>query len=260
MRGYDGGMTENSDAIQTRLLELSPEDLHPEDLQRRLLQAVRRGASMEDIANLKESDVATPEAAIQALMDGNARFFGGQARRPDIGANERRAQIIGQTPYAAVLACSDSRVPVELVFDQGLGQLFVVRVAGNVVGESGLGTLEYAIRHLDVHLVMVMGHEGCGAVAAALLPEEKIAEEPEHLQSLIRRIQPSVENLPAIRDKKARMREAVINNVRQQVALLRRQTVIQEAEASGKIRVIGGYYEIGSGAVDFLVDEEDLAV
>ncbi|GAQ19980.1 carbonic anhydrase [Deinococcus grandis] len=228
------------------------------DLERRILDAIRRGASMEDIADIKESDVATPDAAIQSLKDGNARFFSGQATRPEMSANERRAQIMGQTPYAAILACSDSRVPVELVFDQGLGQLFVVRVAGNVVGEAGLGTLEYAIRHLDVHLVVVMGHEACGAVAAALLPEERVAEEPHHLQNLIRRIQPSLQAMPAIRDKKARMREAVLNNVRYQVSLLRDEPVIREAEAAGQIRVIGAYYEIGSGAVDFLVDEEDL--
>lgn len=232
----------------------------PVDLQRRLLDAIRRGASMEEIADLKNSDVDGPDAAIQALMDGNARFFSGNASRPELGANERRAQIIGQTPFAAVLACSDSRVPVELVFDQGLGQLFVVRVAGNVVGESGLGTLEYAIKHLDVHLVVVMGHEGCGAVAAALRQPEMNAGEPPHLQRIIGKILPSVENLPPIRDKKARMREAVLNNVRYQVNVLRQQDVIREAEARGQIRVIGGFYEIGSGAVDFLVDEEDLRV
>lgn len=230
------------------------------DLERRIIDAVRRGASMQDIADLKESDVANPEDAIQALKDGNSRFFGGTAGRPEIGANERRAQIMGQTPYAAILACSDSRVPVELVFDQGLGQLFVVRLAGNVVGESALGTLEYAIRHLDVHLVMVMGHEGCGAVAASLLSDEKISEEPAHLQTIIKRIKPSVKNMPIIRDKKARMREAVMNNIRYQVSLLREEEVIKQAEASGSIRVIGGYYEIGSGAVDFLIEEEDLKV
>ncbi|MBZ9750494.1 carbonic anhydrase [Deinococcus sp. HMF7604] len=230
------------------------------DLERRILDAIRRGASMADIADLKESDVATPDAAIQALKDGNARFFSGQATRPEMSANERRAQIMGQTPYAAVLACSDSRVPVELVFDQGLGQLFVVRVAGHVVGEAGLGTLEYAVRHLDVHLIVVMGHEACGAVAAALLPETRVAQEPAHLQNLIRCIQPALVGMPTIRDKKARMREAVLNNVRYQVHLLRQEPVIQAAEASGQIRVIGAYYEIGSGAVDFLTEEEDLQV
>ncbi|WP_291426809.1 carbonic anhydrase [Deinococcus sp.] len=233
-------------------------ELLPGELKRRVLDAIRRGASMQDIADLKNADVSTPEDAIRALQDGNARFFSGEAGRPELGANERRAQIMGQTPFAAILACSDSRVPVELVFDQGFGQLFVVRVAGNVVGESGLGTLEYAIRHLDVHLIVVMGHEGCGAVASALLSPEQIALEPENLQKIIARIRPSVERLPPIRDKKARMREAVINNVRRQVNILREQKVIMEAEASGQIRVIGGFYEIGSGAVDFLIEPEDL--
>ncbi|BDP42659.1 carbonic anhydrase [Deinococcus aetherius] len=228
------------------------------DLERRVLAAIRRGASMADIAELRPARISTPEDAIQALQDGNARFFSGQATRPEVDANQRRSQIMGQTPFAAVLACSDSRVPVEIVFDQGLGDLFVVRVAGNVVGDVGLGTLEYATEHLDVHLVVVMGHEGCGAVAAAMLPEEQVSREPENLRNLIARIQPCVRSLPPIRDKKARMREAVINNVRYQVAALREQPVIQAAEARGQIRVIGAYYEIGSGAVDFLIEEEDL--
>lgn len=236
----------------------SDTELLPADLQRRILDAIRRGASMKDIADLKDSDVHNPDDAIQALKDGNARFFSGQATRPELGANERRAQIIGQTPFAAILACSDSRVPVELVFDQGFGQLFVVRVAGNVVGEAGLGTLEYAIKYLDVHVVMVMGHEGCGAVAAALRPPEVNAKEPAHLQRILGKITPSLEKLPPIRDKKARMREAVINNVRHQTNILRQQDVVREAERSGKIRVIAGFYEIGSGAVDFLTEPEDL--
>lgn len=232
--------------------------LPPGELKRRVLDAIRRGASMEDIADLKQSDISVPEEAIQALKDGNARFFSGEASRPELGANERRAQIMGQTPFAAILACSDSRVPVELVFDQGFGQLFVVRVAGNVVSEVGLGTLEYAIVHLDVHLVVVMGHEGCGAVTAAMLPPEELAKEPDSLRRLIEKIQPSVQNMPHIRDKKARMREAVLNNVRQQVYILRQQKVVKAAEESGQLRVIGGFYEIGSGGVDFLIDEEEL--
>ncbi|GGL66635.1 carbonic anhydrase [Deinococcus aerolatus] len=236
-----------------------PPALTTAQLERRILDAIRRGASMADIAALRHhTDIQTPAGAIAALKDGNARFFSGQSSRPELGVNERRAQIMGQTPYAAVLACSDSRVPVELVFDVGLGDLFVIRVAGNVVSEAGLGTLEYAIKHLDVHLVMVMGHEACGAVAAALLTPEQIAQEPENLQSIIHKITPSLEELPRIRDKKARMREAVLNNVRHQVHTLRQETIIRAAEASGQVQVIGGYYEIGSGAVDFLIDDEDL--
>lgn len=231
---------------------------HVSELERSILEAIKRGASMEDIAALKPSDIGSPEDAIEALKDGNARFFTNNSNRIDISAYERRAQIMGQTPFAAVLACSDSRVPVEIVFDQGLGQLFVVRVAGNVVGDSGLGTLEYAIKHLDVHLIMVMGHEGCGAVAAALLDDDKLKDEPSNLLGIIGKIRPSLAQMGNIRDKKARMREAVMNNIRHQISILRQQTVIKEAEKSGKIKVIGGYYEIGSGAVDFLVSEEEM--
>lgn len=252
-------MTENTSPSQGAS-QSEKKELSLQTLERRLLRAVRRGASMEDIAELRPNRVATPEEAIAALEEGNARFFSGQSRRPEISANERRAQIMGQTPFAAVLACSDSRVPVELVFDQGLGDLFVVRVAGNVVGEAGLGTLEYAIKHLKVHLILVLGHEGCGAVEAAMLPQGEIDAEPEHLRRLIGQIQPSVQGLPPIRDRKSRMREAVISNVRTQVHLLRQEKVIREAEASGHIRVIGGFYEIGSGAVDLLTEPEDLAL
>ncbi|WP_034355602.1 carbonic anhydrase [Deinococcus phoenicis] len=230
----------------------------PNELERRILDAVRRGASMQDIAELRPARMTSPEDAIGALKDGNARFFSGQATRPEADANQRRALIMGQTPFATVLACSDSRVPVEIVFDQGLGDLFVVRVAGNVVEGGVLGSLEYATEHLDVRLIVVMGHEGCGAVAAAMLPADQLAREPENLRHLITAIQPCVRDLPPIRDKKARMREAVLNNVRHQVAALRQQPVIQAAEARGQIRVIGAFYEIGSGAVDFLIEEEDL--
>ncbi len=233
-------------------------DTPPPEFESRILDAIRRGASMEDIAGIRPSRPGGPAEAIRALKEGNSRFFGGQSLRPDLGANERRAQIMGQTPFAVVLACSDSRVPVELVFDQGFGDLFVVRVAGNVMADSALGTVEYAIRHLKVQLIMVMGHEGCGAVQSAMFPEEVIAQEPPALQALIRLIQPALVGLPEIRDRKARMREAVLNNVRYQAAALRGQDTVRQAEASGQIRVIGGFYEIGSGAVDFLTEAEDL--
>ena len=245
------------------LLRLAPynrrmTDAPPPEFESRILDAIRRGASMQDIAGIRPSRVSSPGEAIRALKEGNSRFFGGQSVRPDLGANERRAQIMGQTPFAVVLACSDSRVPVELVFDQGFGDLFVVRVAGNVVGQEGLGTIEYAILHLNVQLIMVMGHEGCGAVQAAMMSPGEIAQEPAALQHLIAQIQPSLHGLPDIRDRKARMREAVLNNVRHQAAALRAQDTVRRAEEGGQIRVIGGFYEIGSGAVDFLTDDVDL--
>merc|ERR1712226_1692090 len=109
---------------------------------------------------------------------GNVRFWTGQATRPEKSAFERRALISKQFPSVAVLGCSDSRVPVEIVFDQGLGDMFVVRVAGNCLDTSTSASLDYAVHHLKVKVVVVLGHEGCGAEKAAGLPLEKIEQEP----------------------------------------------------------------------------------
>jgi carbonic anhydrase len=225
----------------------------------RLADAIRRGASMEEIADLREPDARDPEEAILELKRGNARFFSGETHNSHLDANQRRAQIIEQTPFAVVLGCSDSRVPVETVFDVGLGDLFVTRVAGNVPDSAVLASIEYAVQFLKCRLVMVLGHEGCGAVAAAL-PDQRGAELPEHVGYLVQGIAPALQGMPRIRDKKARMREAVMHNVRYQVHRLRQDAVIRKAEESGRIRVVGGFYEIGSGAVDFLLEESELAL
>ena len=224
----------------------------------RVADAVRRGASMEEIAKLREPAVRTPEEALRMLKAGNARFFGGQARRPELSAAERRAQILGQSPFAVILGCSDSRVPTEIVFDQSLGSLFITRVAGNIVDTATVGSIEYAVEHLNTRLVVVLGHEGCGAVKAALLPAADRAKETPSIQALLDRIVPSIAKLPAIRDNKAKMREAVISNVRQQVANLNRQPAIRAAVAARRIGVVGAFYEITSGAVDFLETEAEL--
>jgi carbonic anhydrase len=211
-----------------------------------------RGATMAEIARLKDSAANTPEEALRVLQEGNSRFYSGTPRNMAISANERRAQIMTQTPFAVVLGCADSRVPVELIFDVGPGDLFSIRVAGNVVEQSTLGSIEYAIENLKVHLVVVMGHEGCGAVAAALTGANKDESTPENVCFLLDKIVPAVREMPTIRDEKARMREAVTSNVRYQVEHLLKNPVVAAAIASGKIEVVGAFYEIGSGAVDFL--------
>jgi carbonic anhydrase len=226
----------------------------------RISDAVKRGATMEEIARLRDPLARNPQEAMRALKTGNARFFGGQARRPELSAAERRAQILGQTPFAVVLGCSDSRVPTEIVFDQSLGSLFITRVAGNVVDVATTGSIEYAIEHLKTHLVVVLGHEGCGAVKAALLPAADRARETPSIQALLNQIVPSVSGIPKIRDEKAKMREAVISNVRHQVANLKKQPAIRAATASNRIAVVGAYYEITSGAVDFFETEEELRI
>jgi len=223
-----------------------------------LAEIIKKGATMEEVARLRDPVANNPVDALRALKTGNARFYGGVARRPDLSANERRAQILSQTPFAVVLGCSDSRVPTELVYDQGLGSIFSIRVAGNVIEPATSGSIEYAVEHLKSHIVVVMGHEGCGAVKAAMLPAAQRNKEPANVRFLLDRIVPSIASLPAIRDDKARMREAVISNVRLQVHLLKQNPVVTQATKNGKITVVGAYYEIGSGAVDFLETPEEL--
>ncbi len=217
-----------------------------------LAELVKRGATMEQIALFKDPTASNPDQALELLKAGNARFFSGQPQRVFSDVNVRRSQIIAQTPFAVVLGCADSRVPVELVFDQGPGDLFSIRVAGNVVESATLGSVQYAIKHLKTHLVVVLGHEGCGAVAASLLPASAHEGEPEHVRFLLDAIAPALKGMPPIRDGKARMREAVVRNVEHQKAILEADPVVIEATQRGQIKVVGAFYEIGSGAVDFL--------
>ncbi len=217
-----------------------------------MAELVKRGATMEQVALLKDPTANTPEEAMQLLEGGNARFFSGQPQRVYTDVNARRSQIIGQTPFAVVLGCADSRVPIEQVFDQGPGDLFSIRVAGNVVEPATLGSIQYAIKHLKVHVIVVLGHEGCGAVAASLLSPEARAGEPDQVQFLLDAIVPALREMPPIQDHKARMREAVILNVKHQKQVLEGDPVVKEAIEKGQIQVVGAFYEIGSGAVDFL--------
>ena len=229
-----------------------------DELDLKLREAIIKGASMEEIAKLKDPGAKTPAEAIRTLKGGNSRFFGGTARRPDMSANERRAQILGQTPFAVVLGCSDSRVPIELVYDQKLGDIFAVRVAGQVVDPGTAGSFEYAIRHLKTKVLVIMGHEGCGAVKAAMLSEAELKSEPENVRYLVQKIAPAVSDIPKIRDPKAKMREAVMANVRRQVALAKENPVVKEAVAKNQLAVVGAFYEISSGQVDFLETDEEL--
>lgn len=237
---------------------LEDQSLVEQDLE--LGRVFQTNLTMREVAQLKAPTIRTSEEAILALKIGNARFFSGRRLPSDFSAVERRAQVITQTPFAVVLGCSDSRVPTEIIYDQRAGDLFVIRVAGNVIEAGTLGSIEYAIRHLKTRVVVVMGHEGCGAVQAAMLNEAERRFEPEYIQFLINRIAPSVSKLPRIRDSKARMREAVIANVRRQVHELKKNPVVIDAMHNKEIAVIGAYYEISSGAVDFFETEEDLSI
>ena len=200
----------------------------------------------------------TPDQALEHLRRGNARWATDEAENPRTSAERRqRTTELGQHPLAAVLSCSDSRVPVELVFDQGIGDLFVVRVAGNVCAEGALASLEYALGHLAVPLLIVLGHSGCGAVAAAIAGEQ--ADGP--LAQLLARIQPAVEAVETHEPylSAPRLLTAVIEaNVWQALGeVLARSSAAREGIRSGALRAVGATYDLESGRVRWLGDHPD---
>ena len=186
---------------------------------------------------------------ISRLKAGNARFVSGRLQGKDYAAR-RKETAAGQQPYAIVLACADSRVPPEILFDESLGRLFVVRVAGNVVDPVVLGSIEYAAEHLHVGTLLILGHESCGAVKAAL----EGGEAPPNIKALVERIAPAAEKA-----KQAKLNEAETFNraVHENVVLQMRQAVeqsevLKELEHEKKLQIVGGVYHLRSGRVEFL--------
>jgi carbonic anhydrase len=189
-----------------------------------------------------------PADAISKLKEGNGRYTSGSLQHPGQTAERRTELANTQHPFAAIVSCSDSRVPPEIVFDQGLGDLFVVRVAGNVINNEGLGSLEYTVDHLGTRLILVLGHQSCGAVDAAKKTIAAKGKAPGHIQSLVTAIKPAVEATA-----KDDLETTIKANVKNVVQALRSSTPILKAEVdSGKIQVIGGYYSLDTGAVTFL--------
>jgi carbonic anhydrase len=189
-----------------------------------------------------------PDEALKALMDGNARFVATKATYPNQSAERRTTVAGGQHPIAVVLSCSDSRVPPELVFDQGLGDLFTVRVAGNVADDAVIASIEYAVEHLGSTLVMVLGHEKCGAVAATLDALKTGGAVPGHLPALVDPIRPAV--IQANTQMGDALDLAVIGNVGNVVAQLKAsEPVLGEMFGHEKIQIVGGRYDLDTGAV-----------
>jgi carbonic anhydrase len=207
-------------------------------------------ARAADPAHSDQPGVA-PAEAISKLKEGNGRYTSANLQHPGQTA-ERRAQLAKtQHPFAIVLSCSDSRVPPEIVFDQGLGDLFIVRVAGNIIDDHALGSIEYGVDHLGSRLILVLGHQNCGAVKAARETIAAKGNAPGHIESLVTAIKPAVE-ATAKEDLDATIKA----NVKHVVQALRSSTPILKAEVdSGKIQVIGGYYSLDTGAVT-LLDEK----
>jgi len=190
----------------------------------------------------------SPDEALQRLVDGNARYAANTARNKDYSAG-RVARALGQSPFATIISCADSRVAPELLFDQGPGDLFVIRVAGNFVNEDGLASIEYGSAVLGVPLIFVLGHSSCGAVAATIKAVQEGTTLPGHLPSLVAAIRPAIEE--AIADKPTDLlAEATADNVRHNVEKLRSaEPIVAEAVAAGKVKLAGGVYDIASGKV-----------
>jgi carbonic anhydrase len=194
----------------------------------------------------------TPETALQSLREGNDRYVNWVPIHPRVSQSRRDQTASGQHPFAAILGCADSRVPPEILFDQGLGDLFDVRVAGNVAGPHEIGSLEYAVEHLDVPLIVVLGHTRCGAVSAAL----DGGEAPGSIPSLLEEIRPAVDQAHAAHPAGERdllLTCAVEMNLWHSVeAMITQSAIIREKLSSGEIRVVGALYNIGTGHVELL--------
>jgi len=193
----------------------------------------------------------TADEALQRLKEGNARFVTGTARF----STRREGHVdlaSGQSPYATILGCSDSRVPPELIFDAGFGELFVIRVAGNVLGPAILGTLQYAATHLHTPLFVVLGHEGCGAVDATIALKTTGAVQKSGIHFLLREILPSLEGLDLQQPAEALLRSAVEANVREAVRQLLSTEEARERVEEGQVKLVGAVYELETGKARFL--------
>ncbi|TMB20132.1 MAG: carbonic anhydrase [Deltaproteobacteria bacterium] len=204
---------------------------------------------------MTEGAAVTSAEALQRLIAGNERFVrGASAQRPP--QHDRLVELVeAQHPFATILGCSDSRVPPEMVFDQGFGDLFIVRVAGNVVGTETLGSLGYALEHLATPLFVVLGHEGCGAVQAALQCRLGGATEPGRIAELLDAILPALQGIDPSEPPAARLHRAVEANVRWAVRQLAATPAGGAALADGRIGLIGAVYELATGRVRFLREE-----
>lgn len=187
----------------------------------------------------------TPDQALAQLMAGNERYVAGQAKHPHQDAARRAEVSGGQNPFAIILGCSDSRVPPEVLFDQGIGDLFIIRVAGNIVDEVVLGSIEYAAEHLHTPLAVVLGHSKCGAVSATVAGGELEG----HLPSLAKTIQPAVDRA------KTQSGDLITNSIRENALMMADQLrssepILAELVHAGKLKVIALHYDLDSGKVE----------
>jgi carbonic anhydrase len=193
----------------------------------------------------------TPAAALERLRSGNTRFVKNASAALPIDEARRQAQVKGQTPFAIVLSCADSRVPPEVIFNAGLGEIFVVRTAGGVTDKAVLASIEYAAEHLKAPLLVVMGHESCGAVKTAVETKPGAPSLGPNLDALVGAIRPSFGRMSGAADMD-HLREAILANVEQEVNdILLRSAIVKHLAAEGQLQLVGAYYEFSTGLVRF---------
>ena len=198
-----------------------------------------------------ETPVINADEALQRLNEGNQRFVAMKPIHPNFTAKRRTEVAKGQKPFAIIFGCVDSRVPPELVFDRGLGDLFVIRTAGQALDKAALGSIEFGVEELNIPLVMILGHQKCGAVAATIEVLEKKAEAHDQIRTLVELIKPAVEKV------KGQSGNLLDNAIRANIALgvnkLKTSPILAEHLEKDKIKIVGAYYNLDTGVVDITV-------
>jgi carbonic anhydrase len=198
----------------------------------------------------KPENVISPDEAWARLKKGNERYVEGTTKRHDFAA-EREALTGGQNPFAGILSCADSRIGPEFTFDSARGDLFVVRVAGNFAEDNGIASFEYAVKFLGVPLLVVLGHDKCGAVDAAIKTVKDGAELPGHLPGLVEHIAPAVKT--ALKEEGDLLANAIRDNVLLNIQKLKSSSpILSDYVGSGKVKVVGGVYKLATGRVDWV--------
>jgi len=201
---------------------------------------------MAEVSNISADE------ALRRLIAGNERFVSGEVSFSGLQKDSLLDLATGQNPFVTILGCSDSRVPPELVFDTGLGDLFVIRVAGNVFSPEIAGSLQYAGAHLNTMLFVVLGHGGCGAVSAALKTRDDGELQLSRIQLLVEKILPALPPFDPGLSSAARLTQAIESNVRSAVKQISETAEGQRRHAEGRMKIVGAIYEIESGRVKFL--------
>lgn len=195
---------------------------------------------------------ASWEVSLEKLIEGNNRFCSGKLADKELGLGRREELLKGQNPFAVIVSCSDSRIPPELLFDQALGDIFVVRTAGNVVDTIATGSVEYAVEHLHTPLVVVLGHEHCGAVKAAV----DGGEAEGSIGAIIDKIEPSLARAKAAGASGAQIYEATADeNIMSTIGDLQKSPVIHHLLANGELAMVGAKYHLRSGEVVFHISK-----